>query len=142
MRALDIRCVSWQQAHETLNTIRYAVFVEEQQVPVELEIDEHDPVAEHFLATQIADDLPVATARLLENGHVGRMAVLKSHRGQQVGRRLLQRIREHARDTQLPTLFLHAQLQAAGFYEKLGFQRSGDIFMDAGIEHIRMIDRL
>ena len=116
------------------------MFVDEQHVPVELELDEHDATALHFLA--FSDHTPIATARLLVDGHVGRLAVLQPYRGQSVGRALLNHIIFTARNHMLKSLFLDAQVSATGFYEKAGFVKQGDVFMDAGIEHLRMYKQL
>jgi len=126
-------------------SVRRAVFIEEQRVPEELEIDEHDgdpaqvDTAAHVLGT--IDGAPVATGRLLlaldESGHahIGRVAVLAEHRGRGHGRALMLRLQEVAVERGVRGITLAAQFHAIGFYEKLGYTVRGDVFLDAGIEH-------
>ncbi len=124
--------------------IRMVVFVEEQGVPPEEELDALDVVATHFLVRHMA--LPVgdptdivATARLVDKGggvgKVGRVAVLRAHRGKGVGALLMRFIEETARAQGFHRLVLDAQLQAIPFYEQLGYVAEGEIFLDANIEH-------
>jgi predicted GNAT family N-acyltransferase len=125
--------------------IRRRVFIEEQKVPEELEIDEHDgPEAWgksviHALLRE--SGTPIATGRLLleegpaHNAHVGRVAVLAEHRGKGAGRALMEALQQRAKDLGYPGITLAAQLHALGFYEGLGYIVRGDIFLDAGIEH-------
>ena len=142
MNELKITRTSWSEHAPALSAIRKQVFVDEQRVPLELELDEDDASATHFLASIGPENRPIATARLLANGHVGRMAVLKTYRNQSVGNKLLSAIIETARQFGYPELFLNAQVTALGFYEKAGFKKQGDIFMDAGIPHQRMSRKL
>ena len=133
---LNIITTDWNQYASELTRIRKTVFVDEQHVPIEMELDESDQQALHFLV--FSDDAPIATARLLPNGHVGRMAVLKPYRGKSVGLALLNTIIDTARNSGLNELFLNAQTSAIAFYEKFGFIQEGETFLDAGIQHIRM----
>lgn len=128
----------WRSQGPTLLQIRHAVFVDEQGVPPELEHDEQDADALHLLA-MAADGTPVGTARLLPDGHIGRMAVLAPYRNQGVGTLLLESLITQARQYGLVQVFLNAQLQAVPFYQCLGFQAVGDVFDDAGIPHRRML---
>ncbi|MFP3873780.1 MAG: GNAT family N-acetyltransferase [Thiohalophilus sp.] len=130
--------VNFAGARPAIEAIRRQVFIEEQQVPEELEWDGLDDQAIHLLVT-VADDTPIATARLLPDGHIGRMAVLPGWRGQGVGTAMLRRLLELARAQHLPRVFLNAQVSAEGFYAKAGFHSEGEIFMDAGIPHKRMV---
>ncbi len=132
-----IRIADWQQERETLLAIRVAVFVEEQGVPLELEEDEHDARASHLLAT-LPEAGAVGTARLLDNGHIGRMAVRAPWRSRGIGSALLQALIEHAHDRGTDELFLNAQCSAESFYQRFGFLAEGDVFDDAGIPHRRM----
>ena len=127
----------WHIRRDQLLAIRYAVFVDEQGVPPELEHDEHDPYALHLLAIS-ADGEPVATARMLPDGHIGRMAVLREWRGRGIGSTLLRELIAIAVRRGGGTLFLHAQCRAEPFYRRLGFVAEGDVFEDAGIDHRRM----
>lgn len=127
---------SWAELGAAASAIRHEVFVLEQQVPVELELDEFDAVSLHVLAF----DGPKAlgTGRLLPDGHIGRMAVRREARGAGVGSMLLRALVEQARLRGDAGVVLHAQLSARGFYQGHGFAAEGAVFMDAGIEHIAM----
>lgn len=132
-----IQVVLWEEAEPALRAIRTAVFIHEQHVPEALEWDEFDTISVHLLAYDTAEQ-PVGTARLLPDGHIGRMAVLKEWRGQGFGSamlcKLLQELqRRHQRKAQL-----NAQTCAVPFYEKFGFRVSGEEFMEAGIPHVKM----
>ncbi len=106
-----------------------------------MEIDDQDSHAQHFLVMN-NNQQPVATGRLLGNGHIGRMAVLKEFRKQGVGSRLLTNIIDEARRLGINEIFLNAQTGATGFYEKNDFVVQGEEFMDAGIPHIKMTRKL
>jgi predicted GNAT family N-acyltransferase len=111
--------------------------VEEQQVSLDLEFDGLDASAVHWLAM---DDQhrPIGCARMLEDGHFGRMAVLEAYRKKGVGRRIMLAAIDHARQAGHSQMFLHAQLTALPFYQGLGFDCYGDEFMDADMPHIAM----
>jgi len=132
-----IRVASWEKDRDILRHIRKTVFIEEQNVPIELEWDEFDDAATHFLA--LLGDKPCATARLKDDGQIGRMAVLKEYRNKKIGSQLLKFILLTAkrRDTSSP--FLHAQTQIIDFYKKHGFTEEGEMFLDANILHKKMI---
>ncbi|WP_048306869.1 GNAT family N-acetyltransferase [Halomonas sp. PR-M31] len=127
---------SWQQLKSAAGDIRRLVFIEEQAVPQEEEWDGRDPQCLHFLVCR--DDHAIATARLLPDGHIGRVAVIKEERGQGVGEQLMGAIIAAALKRGDPEVLLDAQLQALSFYRKLGFQAFGDEFLDAGIPHRSM----
>ena len=120
-----------------LRSVREPVFVQEQNVPLELEWDELDPKCTHVIARDDAHR-PIGTGRLTPEHKIGRMAVLKEWRGRGVGEALLRALLEQARDQGLPEVVLHAQVDAIGFYEKFGFQPEGARFVEAGIEHQTM----
>lgn len=130
---------SWAQLGSAASAVRHAVFVEEQGVPIELELDEMDAVALHALASDGATVL--GTGRLLPDGHIGRMAVQRDARGAGVGSALLRALMEQARLRGDPGVVLHAQLGARDFYRRHGYTPEGEVFMDAGIEHIAMRHR-
>ena len=133
---LVVRQVEWPVAEDALRSIREQVFILEQGVAPEIEVDGNDPGAYHFLGT--LGGKPVACGRLQSNGKVSRMAVLPVHRGRNFGRQVLDAIIEAGRAMGLPRLFLHAQAHAGGFYRKAGFVASGDIFEEADIPHVAM----
>lgn len=121
--------------------MRFAVFVEEQGVPAEIELDEWDAASEHAIAADAAGR-PIATGRLLPDGHVGRMAVLPNWRGRGVGAAVLEALLARAVARGMERAVLNAQTQAREFYARFGFTQVGDEFMEAGIPHVTMARRL
>lgn len=116
--------------------IRRRVFIEEQNVPEELELDDLDATAVHLLATQ--DGRPVGTARLLVAGEaakIGRVAILPELRGTGAGAALMRAALDELRARGVRTAKLGAQTHAIGFYERLGFTAYGPEYDDAGIPH-------
>ena len=132
----QIQQTTWQNDEELLINIRYQVFVDEQKVPIELEIDDDDPLASHVLC--LADGQPVGTGRILLDGHIGRLAVLKAHRKQGYGNKILDHLELIAQKHGLNHVFLNAQVSAIPFYEKRGYKIISDVFDDAGIPHQTM----
>ena len=137
MADVEIRIVDWASYREALSSIRHTVFVEEQGVPVELELDGEDASARHAAAFS-DDDRLVGTGRMLASGKIGRMAVSQSMRRQGIGRALLDALVAEAKRSKLEEVSLGAQLPAVAFYERAGFKAYGDIFLDAGIDHKMM----
>lgn len=135
---IEVEQTSWQNSNVQLEAIRHQVFVEEQHVPIEEEIDEHDPVAMHWLAYG-PDDIPMATARMLPDGQIGRMAVLKDYRQLGVGSALMRKMIKYAVREGHQELTLNAQIRALPFYEGFGFTAQGENFLDAGIPHRKMV---
>lgn len=133
-----IRQVRFEEAQPKIEQIRRTVFIEEQQVPEKLEWDGLDRDAIQLLAFQHNGE-PVATARMLSDGHIGRLAVLPAWRHRGIGRAMLATLLDIAQHQALPKVYLNAQLNAIGFYTRAGFQLDGSIFMDAGIPHKRML---
>lgn len=132
-----ILTTGWCSNRQSLSQIRRAVFIEEQGVPEELEWDADDAGAIHLLAVD-TDDMPIGCARLLTDGHIGRMAVLQAWRGKGVGRALLQQALETARAEGHTTVRLSAQSHAVAFYARHGFIAEGDEYFEAGIPHLAM----
>jgi predicted GNAT family N-acyltransferase len=137
MAEFQIEQTRWQENEPALRLIRETVFMREQQVPEALEWDGLDEEASHLLARDSRGH-PIATARMLGNGHIGRVAVLPAWRRRGVGRALMQRLLQLARQQGLRELHLDAQVEAIPFYRHLGFTAHGAIFMDAGIPHRQM----
>jgi predicted GNAT family N-acyltransferase len=133
----NIEQVRWPDKQQYLRQIRTTVFIEEQKVPEDMEWEAEDKTCVHLLVNKGADY--IATARLLNSGQIGRMAVLKQHRKTGVGAAMLKRLISIAEDSGLETVSMNAQVEAIGFYEKYGFQVEGDVFDDAGIPHRRMV---
>ncbi|TAK82260.1 MAG: GNAT family N-acetyltransferase [Betaproteobacteria bacterium] len=133
---LRIDLLPWAKARAHAAPIRFAVFVEEQGVPREIELDEMDEACVHAVAFE--GDAAVATGRLLPDGHVGRMAVLKRWRGRGIGSRLLERLIEQARSRGDREVALSAQVHAVAFYKAHGFREEGGEYREAGIPHQAM----
>ena len=133
---LRIALLSWEDARAHAAPIRFAVFVEEQGVPREIELDEHEPHCVHAVAFQ--DDFPIATGRLLPDGHIGRMAVLKQWRGRGVGGLVLGILIERARERGDKAVALSSQVHAVAFYKAHGFVEEGGEYREAGILHQAM----
>jgi predicted GNAT family N-acyltransferase len=133
----QVREADWSRDEDALMAVRTAVFVVEQGVPAEMERESRDTTANHLLAFA-AGGRPVATARLLPDGQIGRMAVLADWRGRGLGTALLRQLVETARRRGLPRVFLHAQCRAEAFYRREGFVPEGGVFDEAGIPHRKM----
>jgi predicted GNAT family N-acyltransferase len=135
-----IELLPWEEARVHAAPIRFAVFVEEQGVPPEIELDASDAQCIH--AVCFAGAKPVATGRLLPDGHIGRMAVLKDWRGRGIGGTLLRRLMDKARERGDGEVVLSAQVHATPFYRAHGFVEEGPEYMEAGIPHRGMRRRL
>jgi predicted GNAT family N-acyltransferase len=127
----------WVHEGVRLAEIRRAVFVIEQQVPESEEWDGMDAASRHVIAVS-SDGAALGTGRLLPDGRIGRMAVLKLWRGMGVGSALLRELLAIARECGYAETRLHAQTHALGFYRKHGYTPVGDEFMEAGIPHYEM----
>ena len=140
---MNLRIVTgdWDSLREDAQKVRIEVFVIEQNVPVELEWDEGDEVSTHAVAYD-EQGQPVATGRLLPDGHVGRMAVSQSLRGKGIGKQVLIALLEQARQDGHQELVLHAQTHAIPFYERQGFIVEGEEFIEADMPHRLMRRRL
>lgn len=134
---MPVRTGSWEELKTQLIPLRTEVFIDEQQVPVELEWDDEDNIARHILATA-EDHTLIGCARLLPSGQIGRMAVILSRRGQGWGKQLLAEAEATARAMGQTEVFLHAQTHAIPFYAAQGYHITSDEFMDAGIPHRTM----
>ena len=132
------KIVDWHEYAEPLSTLRHQVFVIEQGVPVELEIDGEDDAACHVVVL-IDNDQVIGTGRMLASGKIGRMAVRSDMRCQGVGRAVLDALINEARTQGLAGVSLGAQLSAIAFYQRAGFSCQGDVFIDAGIDHRQMV---
>ena len=137
---LKIISGSWKDLATPAKMIREAVFIQEQHIAAEDEWDAEDAVAVHFIVFQ--QDQAIATARLLSNNSIGRVAVLTTARGLGVGQRLMQAVIEYARAEQRKLVKLSSQVHAIGFYQALGFEAQGDEYLDCEIPHIDMYLKL
>jgi predicted GNAT family N-acyltransferase len=125
--------------------VRSAVFVQEQRIPREMDVDEADGAALHAVAYNRLGQ-PVATARLTQSapgvGQIGRMAVDHALRGSRLGQRVLQALTDSARARGDREVLLHAQRSAEGFYARAGYAVRGDPFDEVGIAHVEMFKPL
>jgi len=119
-----------------IKRIRNAVFTFEQGIDERLDFEGNDPEAVHVLVG--LENEFVGTGRLLIDGYIGRLAVLKEFRGKSFGADAVKALLEEARRIGINRVFLGAQMHAVGFYRRLGFTEYGESFLDAGIEHIHM----
>lgn len=137
MNELRIQIVEWSTTRDLLLSIRFEVFVEEQGVPPEMEEDADDSQGLHLLAT-LSEQGPAGAARLLADGHIGRLAVRKPFRGRGIGSALLAKLIEQAKQSGMSAVFLNAQCDVEPFYQQHGFVAEGEVFEEAGIPHRRM----
>lgn len=144
LRTYQIQRVTTEQELADALSVRRLVFIEEQEVPEDLEIDEHDTLDSgtiHFVVYREGN--PVGASRLRTYapgvGKIERVAVAKTERGTGLGRQIMLAMEELAKQHGYDSLKLNAQTQAQRFYEKLGYEPFGDLFDDAGIEHIAMV---
>lgn len=133
----NVQLGEWDAVRQAAQRVREMVFVVEQGVPIELEWDDFDAVSDHALASD-ADRTPIGTGRLIPDGRIGRMAVLREFRGGGIGAEILAALLERARERGMTRIVLHAQTHAAPFYARFGFQVEGEPFMEAGIPHLMM----
>ena len=140
MDGVEIKGVETEQELEGAFAVRIRVFVEEQQIPAEEELDEADAAAIHAIAQ--CQGRIVGTGRLIEHddetAQIGRMAVDEPWRRQGVGAMLLRYLEAEARGQGMRRCMLHAQEYVKSFYEAQGYIEHGDIFLEAGISHIEM----
>lgn len=131
-----IEVLAWEQARAHAAPIRFAVFVEEQGVPRDIELDDLDVRCLHALCFEGSS--PVGTGRLLPDGHIGRMAVLRRWRGRGIGSRILNALIDEARRRGHRQVALSAQVHALSFYRAHGFVEEGAEYLEAGIRHQAM----
>ena len=138
---ISIKRASWIEDEIAIKSVRISVFVKEQQIPFEVDFDTQDATAKHWLAVD-ANNQPVGTARMLSDGHFGRMAVLKNYRNHGIGRLIMAAVSDYAAVSGMREVYLYAQLTAMPFYQSLGFTPYGKVFLEAGLEHIAMLKQL
>jgi predicted GNAT family N-acyltransferase len=136
-----IELMSWDKAQPLAGPLRFAIFVGEQNVPSGIELDDLDARCIHAVAFDV-DDKPIGTGRLLPDGHIGRMAVVKDWRRRGIGAEIMQALMAEARKQGQAEVMVSAQLQAAEFYRGFGFEAEGKVYQDAGILHQKMRRKL
>lgn len=137
MTDYSIEFTEWRLDADLLTALRHEVFVNEQQVPIDMEIDEMDPQSQH-IKTSLSNGKLIGTARLLPNHYIGRMCISHDFRHQGIGGAMLEFIIDYAQKVKIDALYLNAQITAQPFYQRYGFDADSDIFMEAGIPHVHM----
>ena len=134
---VKVQLAHWEQDQQQLIMLRTRVFIDEQKVPAELEIDGLDDVCIHLKALNPAGQF-IGTSRLLPSHYIGRMCVLKEYRNQGAGSQMLKYFIRHALVRGIPHLMLNAQLTALPFYQAFGFVQDSEVFIEADIAHVHM----
>lgn len=132
--------MSWERARQLASPIRFQVFVREQRVPAEIELDDMDAPSLHAIAFE--NEKAIGTGRLLPDGHIGRMAILKEWRRRGIGAAILRALIDAAERRGDREIALSAQLHAVEFYRTQGFEPVGDVYEEAGIPHQAMVRAL
>ncbi|WP_065410788.1 GNAT family N-acetyltransferase [Pseudobacillus wudalianchiensis] len=136
---MNVTTVKNNQEREVAYAIRKKVFVEEQRVPLEIEIDEHEDAAVHFVLYDEEKPCGAGRFRIKDGfGKAERICILPDYRGKGAGRLMMEAVEAEARKQNVPALKLDAQVHAIPFYERLGYEVISDEFMDAGIPHKSM----
>ncbi len=133
------KLVETDQELNEVHSIRNTVFIKEQNVPPEIEWNDYEDSAIHYICK--LDDKTVGTGRIVFFGleaKIERVAVLKQYRNSGIGTYIMEFLINECKKRNATTIFAHVQMQAYGFYKKLGFQEFGDIFFEADIEHLKM----
>lgn len=142
---VNLKIGHWDELGRDAAQVRTAVFVQEQRIPRDMEVDGADAAALHAVAYNRLGQ-PVATGRLTQGapgmGQIGRMAVDRALRGSQLGQRVLQALTNSARERGDREVLLHAQRSAEGFYTRAGYAVRGDPFDEVGIAHVEMFKPL
>ena len=136
-----IELMNWEQAQPVAGPLRFAIFVGEQNVPSGIELDDQDASCMHAVAYDV-DNKAIGTGRLLPDGHIGRMAVVKDWRRRGIGAEIMAALMDEARKQGHAQVVISVQLQAAEFYRQLGFVAEGKVYPEAGILHQKMVHKL
>jgi predicted GNAT family N-acyltransferase len=141
MRELEYLAVDFDGPyHDSIVKLRYEVFVDEQKVPVEIELDDHDPVCGHLVAVDA--DKVVGTLRMIDSDktmRIGRLCVKADTRHRGIASRLMEMALSHARKSKYKNVVLDSQIDTIAFYEAFGFLAQGPVFDDGGIDHRKMV---
>ena len=137
----EVKNVNYTGENEqAIREVRDTVFIQEQNIDPDIEFDGLDESAVHAIV--YSADQPVGTGRILNDGHIGRIAILKAFRGQGLGSKIVLSLIDEATREEYPRVYLGSQKHAIDFYTKLGFEPFGDEFMEAGIPHLSMEKQL
>jgi predicted GNAT family N-acyltransferase len=136
---LEIKPVKTKEEYKQILNIRKIVFIEEQKVPKKIEIDEYEEEATYFIAYLNKEPVGCARIRFNKFAKLERIAILKKYRGRGFGTKLTEYLIDHCHKKNIFDIRLNSQLYVAGFYEKIGFKRVGELFFEAGIEHVEMV---
>lgn len=135
---MTVKLATYEESRAEIHFVRDTVFGRELRVPRAADWDGKDPECIHVVARDEADN-PTGTGRMQSDGRIGRLAVLKSWRCRGVGAAMMDTLMQAARERGLDRVYLHAQLHAVPFYEKIGFEKTGAEFMEAGIRHVTVV---
>lgn len=142
--SLKIKIAETASEKEAAFNVRKKVFVDEQEIPIELELDEYDETATHFICTYNEEVVGASRLRIIDDyGKLERICILKEYRGMHFGRQIIAMMESVISKLGFDQATLNAQVSAQGFYKKIGYKKTPkDPFMDAGIEHVTMIKQL
>lgn len=140
MNNLKIKKVETKKELKQVFHIRKKVFIDEQHVPVEIEMDEFDETADHFIAYM--DKIPIGCARIRRFNNfvkLERIAILKEYRNKGYGTKLTKYLINYSKKISSRKIIMHSQYYVKEFYKKFGFEVIGEPFYEAGIKHIKMV---
>jgi predicted GNAT family N-acyltransferase len=132
-----VSAVSWHDGELMLRSVREAVFIREQGITPEQEWDGLDEGCRHVLVLS-HHGAAIGCARMFVDGHIGRLAVLPTWRKQKVGTAIIEAMLDYARAHDYPQVDVDAQIHAVPFYQGFDFVKEGEVFLDAGLPHIKM----
>ena len=136
-RSISIIETNWSEHSDEITRIRDIVFVQEQCVPKNIEMDGKDVDCNHFLIR--SKNEPIGTARLQRGGKIERVSILKPERKKGLGTKLMRFIIDSAKKREIERVYLHSQKDSIDFYKGLGFRVNGPMFQEAGINHVLMV---
>jgi len=140
MKDIKVKVGSYLEIGKDAQVVRDEVFCVEQEISQDIERDSYDAIAMYVVLYK--DNEPIATGRIIEKDDkylVGRVATLREHRGNGYGSVIVKSLVDWAFENNISEVYIHSQKHAEGFYEKIGFQAFGEVFYEAGIEHVNMI---
>ncbi|MFN7253111.1 MAG: GNAT family N-acetyltransferase [Anaerobacillus sp.] len=136
---MNVVLVTNEKQKKDAYSVRLKVFVDEQQVPPEEEIDQYEELATHFVVYDGTTPIGAGRLRQLEDfGKVERICIDKGYRSKGIGKLLMNAVENEAKKRGMYSFKLNAQLQAVQFYSKLGYEVCSEEFLDAGIPHVTM----